>query len=306
VPLLSEAEQRKYIPLIESRLAKAADEVRNNWKNERSGYVFSNFVIWFYTKATEWLGMELLDEANQDTDRKLQFTTFSPKSGTGQCAAAFLEEGESLFLLHDGRVFPRDGRARPSAEHYIKVGNKNYYVVCDLKAENFFDGIIEFQLSRGNPDLAGDKVISECQEPSASGFDPGPENPGKRTGGATEARQAPIVKALMLKFEERGFKPQRVISARPDLFLENRKGDTILIEVKSDSKFNSFCTAIGQIQCYSIENKSDRKFIVSPKIDPQSSLSRIVIKVMAKNQIEHFHFELNGKDIIFPKFPSNL
>ena len=299
-------EQKKLYIKIEKQLAEAAGEVHKNWSCERSGYAFDNYVIWLYPSRSKWLGLMLEDLANSGSDRNLQFSTYSPKSGVGQCAAAFFNKEKSLFLLHDGRVYPRDGRISPKSETPVKIEKKNYFVVTDFNSDNFIEGIIKFQRSRNNPNLGLNDLPK--QGPFTADFpgvDTGSTESGKRKAAEFTARHAPIVKALLDLLIFKGFKLCCSKLVRPDLLLE-RRDIKILIEIKPDADFNSMCAAIGQVICYSDSNLPNRKFIVSPKLDKNNLNFSTIQNVMRGNKIEHFSFEWIGGKLSFPELPNVL
>lgn len=64
----------------------------------------------------KWMGINLWGpplDGSQGNKNVLGFATYSAKSGIGKTAAVLAHEGRQVALYHDGRVYARDGRARP-------------------------------------------------------------------------------------------------------------------------------------------------------------------------------------------------
>ena len=76
---------------------------------------FAGFGLDFWT-GHDWVGIDLWGppiDGSADKKNVLGFPTYSPKSRIGMTAAALARDAGGIALYHDGRVFTRDGRARP-------------------------------------------------------------------------------------------------------------------------------------------------------------------------------------------------
>jgi hypothetical protein len=76
---------------------------------------FAGFGLDFWT-GHDWVGIDLWGppiDGSADKKNVLGFATYSPKSRIGMTAVSLARDAGGIALYHDGRVFTRDGRARP-------------------------------------------------------------------------------------------------------------------------------------------------------------------------------------------------
>lgn len=299
--LVDQQEQRAILVRLEALLAKRCDSKISNWSKDEIGYQVGNFVIWIYPRESKWVGLAIRNVADSSSERDLQFTTYSPRSGVGAVAAAFIDDGKKIILGHDARVYTRDGRAKPYSDQQIEVGKKLYFVVSDrLDADDFIDDIISFQESRRNPYLSDQKGIDESG--GGTGIDLGSKNGGIRRGGSFAARHSPIVAALWKQLEASGYKLAKTSVLRPDILVA--KGNSrLLFEIKADATFNSICAAIGQVVCYAADCNPTHKFIVSSALDESSPYASVLLKVMKDQGIFHLPYVTDGKIYSFSNLP---
>lgn len=291
------------IASLRQRLEAESDSEPFPWIKGRVGYRFGHFVIGIYSQEKDRLGLGSENLEDLTSNRLLQFTTFSPFSIKGRVAAGIATDGNGVFLVHSGKVFPRDGRGRPFSLKEWTISGKPYFGVCDLSSSDCISRIIDFHVSRSPVSLSSFIEAGVVPVNSKAGIDPGAQKGGWRSGGQFDARHAPIVNALRQQLENAGFKVIRSKVVRPDIFVE-KMGKKVIFEIKPDALATSIFQAIGQVICYSAANAPCERYVVCPKIDASVPTGSLIYDVMGENGIKKIDFDLTGTSILFSGLPT--
>lgn len=299
----SRDDQLKEFELVWARLRKdfrVNSEIRghNVLRNFQGVEELRPYGLSLWARGT-WMGIDLWGPSLSVPDKfnsVLAFATYSPRGGT---TAALLARTQSrIGLYHDGRVFTRDGRGRPSTiEGTIKISGRPYYHVADLEDPSFFSEIVAFHRSRLNPDLR--RATTGSNTGGGSGFSGGTKQGGTRSQATFDALHHPITEELRKKLKPRfGVIPCPVMN--PDLLVKEQGGKTLLFEVKPSSRAHDVMLACAQLLIYNRHAKADKMVIVSEPLGTSPMVSSLT-EFMAESGIFYMEYRRNkdGK-VIFP------
>jgi hypothetical protein len=227
---------------------------------------FAGFGLDFWI-GHEWVGIDLWGppiDGSADSRNVLGFATYSPKSQIGLTAAALARDERGIALYHDGRVFTRDGRARPHGnEPMVDINGRLYHRIAYVEDPHFFGQVVEYHFSRLNADL-GSGGAGAGKKGKGSGFDAGPANGGRRSSAVFTAQHNPLTTALWEEVKALGYMLRTCEGVTPDLLVE-KNGKSALFEVKPSARTHDLILACGQVLVYNEFAKADRIVIVSEK-----------------------------------------
>jgi hypothetical protein len=229
---------------------------------------FTEFGLDFWLKG-DWVGIDLWGppiDGSADTKNILGFATYSPNSRIGLTAAALARDARGIALYHDGRVFTRDGRARPRRiDPMTEINGRAYHKIAYIKDGQFFDRVMKYHFSRLNPDLSAGKTATKAKV-TGSGMDAGPAKGGMRSSATFTALHNPITVALYEHVKQLGYSRRTCDGVSPDLLVE-KSGRSVLFEVKPSASTHDLILACGQVFVYNEHAKADRTVIISAKAD---------------------------------------
>ncbi|WP_316235400.1 MULTISPECIES: hypothetical protein [unclassified Bradyrhizobium] len=261
---------------------------------ERSGFGLDFWI------GLKWMGINLWGpplDGSAHNRNVLGFATYSANSGIGRTAAILAREGRRVALYHDGRVYARDGRARPHRdEPMIDIDGRLYYRIAYVDDAHFFDHVLEYHFSRLNVDLGAAASRGE-KKGKSSGLDAGPAAGGERSSAVFTAQHNPLTIALWEQLEALGYakRPCEIVS--PDLLVE-KNGKSVLFEVKPSPLSHDLMLACGQVLVYNEHAKADRMVIVSAKAK-LSGYGEGLARVMKKNDIGFIPYRKTDDGYVF-------
>lgn len=252
--------------------------------------------IWIGQK---WLGIDLWGppiDGTPDNKNVLGFATYSAKSGIGRTAAALARDAGGIALYHDGRVFTRDGRARPhGSDPMVKINGRLYHRIAYIEDPDFFDRVVDYHFSRLNPDLASNGGRTGKK---GSGLDAGPAKGGVRSSAVFTARHNPLTAALWEQVEDLGYTLRTCEGVTPDLLVE-KNGKSALFEVKPVARTHDLILACGQVLVYNEHAKADRIVIVSERPNFSKYAGKGIARVLKKFDIAFIPYRKTKNGYIF-------
>ena len=285
----------------------SADEQFGNYdllRGYKGSEDFAEFGLDFWMRL-DWVGIDLWGppiDGSGGQRNVLGFSTYSPNARIGTTAAALARDAKGIALYHDGRVFTRDGRARPSrAEPRTEINGRAYHKIAYVDDYNFFERVMEYHFSRLNPDLTKIKVSRKTK---GSGMDAGPTKGGARSSATFTALHNPITKALCQLVEDLGYVVRRCDDVSPDLLVE-KNGKSVLFEVKPSAATHDLILACGQVLVYNEHANADRMVIVSAKPD-LSGRNQGIARIMKRFDIGFVPYKKVGDRYTFENLQSIL
>jgi hypothetical protein len=284
---------------MKRRFARHAISHANNLRGYEGSDDFAPFGLDFWT-GIKWIGIDLWGppiDGSPDSRRVLGFATYSPNSRTGLTAAALARDAQGIALYHDGRVFTRDGRARPYRnEPMTDVNGRLYHRIGYVDDDHFFDRLMEYHFSRLNSNLGSNKNRVQ-KKAKGSGMDAGPASGGVRSSAVFTAHHNPLTIALGERLEGLGYVPRTCDGVTPDLLVE-KNGKSVLFEVKPSALTHDLILACGQVLVYNEHADADRKVIVSAKAN-LSGYGSGIARVLKKFDIGFVVYRKTWKGYVF-------
>ncbi|SCB21905.1 hypothetical protein GA0061099_100367 [Bradyrhizobium yuanmingense] len=248
----------------------------------------------------KWMGVNLWGpplDGSHGNRNVLGFATYSARSGIGRTAAILARDPEGIALYHDGRVYARDGRARPHRdEPMIQINGRLYYRIAYVDDDHFFDRILEYHFSRLNVDLGAGGGRGGTKG-RGTGMDAGPAAGGERSSAVFIAQHNPLTIALWKQLEALGYKKCPCDVVTPDLLVK-KNARSVLFEVKPSALSHDLMLACGQVLVYNEHAKADRTVIVSAKAGV-SGYGEGLARVMKKNGIAFVPYRKTNDGYIF-------
>jgi hypothetical protein len=234
-----------------------------------------------------WVGIDLWGppiDGSAENKMVLGFSTYSSNSKIGLTAAALARDKGGVALYHNGRVFTRDGRARPyRSEPMTEINGRLYHRIAYIEDPHFFDRIVDYHFSRLNPDLRSGGART-AKKGKGSGLDAGPENGGRRSSAVFTAQHNPLTTALWEQVEAFGYVLRTCEGVTPDLLAE-KNGKSVLFEVKPSARTHDLILACGQVLVYNEHANADRIIIVSEKTNFSQYAGKGIARVLKKFDI---------------------
>lgn len=248
----------------------------------------------------KWMGINLWGpplDGSQGNRNVLGFATYSAKSGIGKTAAILASEKGRIALYHEGRVYARDGRARPHRdEAKIEINGRLYFRIACVDDDHFFDRVLRYHFSRLNPDLRSGG--GRGGNKGGSGLDAGPPKGGVRSSAVFLAQHNPLTTALWKQVEALGYALRACEGVTPDLLVE-KNGKSALFEVKPAARTHDLILACGQVLVYNEHAKADRMVIVSEKPDLSRYAGKGIARVLKKFDISYVPYRKISDGYLF-------